>query len=396
MQDKKNVLLIIPSLHQGGAERKCIRTANLLKDDFNVTIAVFDGSKNHYDTDGLNVVDLNLPAASGKINKIFRLKKRISALKKLKHDLNIHYSYSLGSTASLSNVFAKANDKIFTAITGFITLENKFEMKLYSRNAHRVVFCSNDMLEYSKKTYNTKNGCYLYNPLPSAEIIESANSESVVYPFSREDGYRIISMGRDDDQKGFWHLIKAFASVHENIPNSNLTIIGEGSFEKAKSLCSLLGISDHVSFTGPMKNPFPYINEADLFVMTSNHEGFPNSLIEAMALKKPVIACNCKTGPAEILLSEKDYKKSDNNAMLSDYINDVIHGEYGILLPDMSHTPDYLSDVITDEQKRLGDEIISLLQDEDLRNAYGEKGFNRVQDFSPELYKENLVRIFDM
>lgn len=131
-------------------------------------------------------------------------------------------------------------------------------------------------------------------------------------------------MGREHDVKGFWHLIKAFALAKKKIPALKLMIVGEGTFAEYRKLAEDLQVEQDVWFTGVQKNPFAYLKQASLFVMTSVSEGFPNSLIEAMAVGIPAMSVNCKTGPAEIFLD--DYREGGDG-------HTVIEGEYGVLLP---------------------------------------------------------------
>ena len=80
---RKKILLITPMLHQGGFERICAMTAKLLADTCEVHIAVFTKKDMFYDVSGVDLIDLDLPAKSGKINKIVNIIKRAMRLKAL-------------------------------------------------------------------------------------------------------------------------------------------------------------------------------------------------------------------------------------------------------------------------------------------------------------------------
>ncbi len=116
------------------------------------------------------------------------------------------------------------------------------------------------------------------------------------------DGPFILAVGRLDRQKGYDVLIQAFAQVKKTHVQWNLVILGEGP-ERSNlwRLTEDLGIHDAVSMPGVVKEPAEWMYKADLFVLPSRYEGFPNALLEAMACGCAVIAADCPSGPAEII-----------------------------------------------------------------------------------------------
>jgi len=102
-----------------------------------------------------------------------------------------------------------------------------------------------------------------------------------------------INMGRLSPEKDQEKLIHAFAKVAKNTSNARLYIVGEGVLEKKlKNLVLALHIQDKVFFTGHITNPFVLMNLCDCFILSSNHEGQPMVLLEALVLEMPIIATN--------------------------------------------------------------------------------------------------------
>ncbi len=89
-----------------------------------------------------------------------------------------------------------------------------------------------------------------------------------------------------------------------------------------------LGLRGKVKLLGKQKNPYKYLANADCFVFGSNHEGFPNVLLEALACDLPVISTDCKSGPREILAPQSDLMQQAAGVELEEYgvltaVNDV-------------------------------------------------------------------------
>ena len=379
--DKKKLLLMAPSLKQGGFQRVCARTAQLLKEYFEVCVLVFDGSDIAYSLENIPVYNIDVSAQSGAVNKVLNVFKRIRKVKALKKDRQIEISYSFGMSANLINVLTRTGDRIWCGMRSYIDLGTT-TLGLVCKRSDKVIICSKVLEKYVKERYPMTQTTVIYNPFDVNGLLEEAkeNIEQADRTFFEREGAIVAAMGREDVLKGYWHLIKAFSKV--DIPNIYLCIIGKGEFKNEKQLVKDLGLEERVYFTGGKKNPFAYLKYADLYVMSSIHEGFPNALVEAMSLGIPVISTNCETGPAEILA--EDFTKIKDSKR-------VEYAEYGILIPTLSEIPNYDAGIIDSEELLLADAIGKLLQDSELSKAYKEKVVCRAEEFSTEKYVKSFV-----
>lgn len=141
----------------------------------------------------------------------------------------------------------------------------------------------------------------VYNPTITSKVIKKSQEEINHSWFKEGELPVVLGVGRLNVQKDFGTLIKAFAQVRQNYP-CRLMILGNGAErQNLNNLVKELGLENHVEIPGFADNPYKYMKQAKVFVLSSAWEGLPNVLIEAMAVGTPVVATNCPSGPEEIL-----------------------------------------------------------------------------------------------
>lgn len=140
-----------------------------------------------------------------------------------------------------------------------------------------------------------------YNPVVTPALYEQAR-EAVHHPWLMPgEPPVILGVGRLSSEKDFSVLIRAFAKVRAQLP-CRLVILGEGELRaELEALVVQLGLIDEVQLYGFVENPFAWMSKVSLFVLSSNCEGLPNALIQAMACGTPVVSTDCPSGPMEIL-----------------------------------------------------------------------------------------------
>lgn len=138
------------------------------------------------------------------------------------------------------------------------------------------------------------------NPNITPELGEMARAPLDHPWFAAGEPPVVMGIGGLRAQKDFTTLIRAFARVREVLP-CRLLILGQGrQRDRLVRLAIDLGLADAVSLPGFDPNPYRYLARAKLFVLSSRWEGSPNVLTEALALGVPVVATDCRSGPAEI------------------------------------------------------------------------------------------------
>ncbi len=139
------------------------------------------------------------------------------------------------------------------------------------------------------------------------DLVEIQQAAQAPLPSSMEKNCPwMVSACRLNMQKDFRTLLLA-AEMILRTRRIKLVVVGSGELRGyIEAEAVRLGIGDHVTLTGFQKNPFPYMANADVFVLSSFFEGFGNVIVEAMALGVPVVASDCPSGPREIIEDEKD------------------------------------------------------------------------------------------
>ena len=389
---KKKLMLISPMLHQGGFERVCITTARLMEPYFDVTIVIFNSANIAYDVEGLHIVDIQMGVKKGILRKLWNIVRRSAKVRQLKKHMKPDIVYSFGPTANMVNAFSKTGkEKVWLGLRNYTDVEERLKIKLFTRRADLMVCCSQTIEKVLEEQFHFHKTATLYNLYDVKAIQEKAKQQEPELPWGEmdEEGRKIrcmVSMGRDDDMKGFWHMLKVFSLVHEKMPQVRLILMGAGSFDYYRKLAENLNITDAIYFAGMQREPYQYLKKGEIYLLTSLNEGFPNALVEGMSLGLAAVSTNCMTGPAEILLE-------DGNASLLEKQETVIYGKYGILVPVMSKERDLDAGHILAEERNMADIVLGLLEDDQKLEAYQNAALGRAQCFTYEKYVEKFLKL---
>lgn len=188
--------------------------------------------------------------------------------------------------------------------------------------------------------------------MPLSLIIPNAVSEYFINDNENaEKGNYILGVGRFTEQKNFPLLIKAFSKISDSYPDLKLIICGDGKLRQTYvDLISTLGLDGRVELPGQIKDIRSVMLKAKIFVLSSDYEGIPNALIEAMACGAPCISTDCLGGGARLLIKD---------------------GYNGLIVPP-------------DDTDRLAQALSYIMENDDFSNHISENAKKISDDFSPE------------
>ena len=297
--------LLIPSLVAGGAERVMTHMANYWADrGFDIHIITLDSPKNtpFYDLSAkVKLIQLDLLGATHKVFKPFLILNQIfSVLKtvlKIKPkaliaflDISIFIALIIKPFLKTKVIVSERNNPFLNETNAIIKYINHF---LY-RTADQLILQTKEIVPFFPQHLHRKI-TVIPNPVLKSAV------EKLEYDSDKNE-FTMISVGRLKKQKGYDFLIKAFSSLGEVSRNWSLTIIGEGVERSAlESLCKSMRLGTKVRLIGNKHNPENMMKDADIYILSSRFEGFPNSLCEAMSVGLPCIATRCQFGPQEII-----------------------------------------------------------------------------------------------
>lgn len=344
--ERKHILIIVPSFDIGGAQKiGSFIAGNLSRDGSEVSLIGLERG------DNLLKVDPSVGQYSfknydvyntSKIKKIGYAIKLRMLIKKLKPDaviifgtLVVAYLAVLGLRMPImgcergdpNSYNRKLRSRVVRAYKRFSILTFQTPM---ARDGYPELA--------DKKSYVIPNPCFL------------ADSDNEVTEINRKK--EVVSVGRLVEEKGYEMLIRAFVSIHHLHPEYKLIIYGDGpQKELLANLIAENEASEYVFLPGKTDKVKQNIQNASLFVLSSDYEGIPNTLLEAMCLGVPVVTTDCSPGGARFLTKDGSIG--------------------GLLIP------------VRDE-KKMADAIDKMLSDRCFAEEMAKKGLSVNADYSPE------------
>ena len=323
LQNEPKITLLIHSLRGGGAERVCLTLANGLKQKgWNVNLLVLNLKEavlQNQLSPEITITDLKTNHARTAFFKIAKY------LKQSKPSVVLVFNPQLAVVLVLIRKLFRIRFRIICRNINTLSQKKQDQKKLWHRYVvdaliryffHGVddIICQSEGMKedlIAHYAVEPNKTIVINNPLNPK--IEKAVSDVDWGKIQKKDYF--LCVGRLESQKAFHYAIEAFSIVAKRHPTVKLKILGQGSLEaQLKELVRKLNLSDRVDFEGFQKEMATYYLEAKATLLTSLYEGFPNVLIESMAIGTPVVAFDCPSGPREIIYDGE-------NGFLVEYLN---------------------------------------------------------------------------
>ena len=307
---RKKVLLVIPNLEIGGAQRVVLHLARYLdRRRFVPILAVgraHGGFLNDVPSD-VRIYDLAASRSRRAVLPILRLVWSLRPDVVLSTCMNFAVALARPLFPRGTRVLVREASSV-SAFLAEVHVRNpalatfyRFILRpLYS--LVDTVICQSDFMLgdlASNLGIHREKLVRIYNPVDTEKVHRLAALERVCYPGT---GPNIVSVGSLVPSKGYDILLAAFSLVRQTETAATLTILGEGPSRPAlEAQIQSLGLRDSVRLVGCDANPYSYMAQAELFVSSSRYEGFANVIGEALACGTPVVATDCPSGNREVL-----------------------------------------------------------------------------------------------
>jgi GalNAc-alpha-(1->4)-GalNAc-alpha-(1->3)-diNAcBac-PP-undecaprenol alpha-1,4-N-acetyl-D-galactosaminyltransferase len=307
------LLILIPALQMGGAERMaCFLAGEWARAGHQVDILTLDGPKQPYfEVDarvGLHHLKKRAPSRNFRemlSNFLVRIRDIRRHVVDQDSDVVIGFGGSSLALASLAVIGLRARSIAYEQTDPLFTERDMGRLK---RVIHRLALRFAEVIvvqtEAAREVLHPalqRRARVIPNPV---RPLKARAAPAIPGP----DGhYRVAALGRLNPVKGFDVLLQAWARVQSELPSWILVIHGEGEERPhLERIIAETGLQGRVLLPGATNQADQCLSQANLFVMSSRTEGFPNSLCEAMAVGLPVISTDCRFGPSEIVTAGRD------------------------------------------------------------------------------------------
>ncbi len=337
--NKKNIVIILPSLTIGGAESMVYQlVSELIKKELNLTVICIATKKDTYYERALEKKNVNIIYLNNDSKSDFKtLAKIYNILNKIKPNIihtHLHtciYGIPWALTHKVKFFHTIHSDPEFEFSKKIIKI-----MKFMYKNDIIVPIAISDVIKQKANL--------LYKvPLEKIKVAYNPVDTDKFYLKNKisKNFIRFVNVGRLNENKNQKMLIEAFFEVQKEFPNTKLALIGDGVLRKnLEEQVKKNKLEDKVEFYGNIDYVEKILNKSDIFVLTSIYEGVPISIIEAMACGLPIIATNVG-GIKDIV---------NKNGILIEDLNGLVDGMKKLIIDKSLR--EYMSDNSLNESKK--------------------------------------------
>ncbi len=307
--------LVISSLGMGGAERVLSLMTNYwATKGWHITLITLDAAENDFFQLPPTVTRVALDIMGASSNPFSAMRSNIGRIRRLRQAIlgsRPQAVISFLDTVNVLTLLACMKSPFPVIVSERVDPRQHpigrawsiLRRRLYP-HAAAVVVQSEAVRGWAERFVQSRAVCTIPNPVLPPTSAPLPASQTPAAPPSKPV---IAALGRLVPQKGFDLLIQATAQVLEKHPAWTLMILGKGpELKNLERLAGDLGFSHRIQFPGHVQDPARLLRHADLFVLSSRFEGFPNALLEAMSCGLPVISVDCPSGPREIVRAGVD------------------------------------------------------------------------------------------
>lgn len=358
----KKLIFYIDSMQLGGAERVMSNLCNYFASKNDEVLLIndsrpLDGAKEYeldnrikrlfLDTDGIRVI---------------RNLKRILALRRIMKNENADIVISFLGPPNIRMLISS----IGLNTKRLVSVRND-PRKEYGQGLRRI---------FANIIFLSTDGCVFQTQMAADYFWKPIQNKSVIlYNMVKKDFFEgtcmgteksILMVGRLQEQKNPELLIKAFARIHNKLPGYVVEYYGEGELESnLKKIALQLGVSEKIKFKGKTQEIKEKLERARLYVMTSDYEGMPNSLMEAMAVGIPAISTDCPCGGPRMLITNETEGRLipvNDDKKLSATIMEILENEdmwHSISVHEKKRAQAFLPEKVMDEWEKYINDVIS-------------------------------------
>jgi glycosyltransferase involved in cell wall biosynthesis len=394
---RADILMLIPNLGVGGAQRVFQEHSRLLAERYRVVDVAFNLDGGQPFPTGNPLLTLDVGGGGGMVTKACNLFRRVAALRRIKRESGARLCISHMPGADYVNLLSRGDEKTIAVVHGSKhgdramagwsgRLQNRLLQPLLYKRADQLVTVSRDIgreltsFGVAASRVRTINNFFDHEAIRAKAAEPLTPEEQALF-----DGTPVlITSGRLHPQKNQVALLEVFSRLKRERP-VRLVILGDGELRTALlQRAEELGLAAwaawrngalrpglDVYLLGALTNPFNLLAKGDVFVFPSSWEGFPLALCEAMICGLPAVSTDCPTGPREILAPDTPWR--------AEPLENPEEAPFGLLMPMLDEGPRQ-----ADAIRAWVGALSALLDDPATRRRLASAGRARMHDFTRE------------